>query len=127
MPIIFLSAVEAISERVAGLDLGADDYLPKPFNPRELLARVRAVLRRSEPEDDDAASAAVRVGELVVNPAARRVEMGGREIELTTAEFDILRALAEAAGRVLSRGARRATSPAATPTSSAPRPASTVC
>jgi DNA-binding response OmpR family regulator len=88
-------------DRIIGLELGADDYLSKPFNPRELLARIHAVLRRTQaaPEADEAISAAgVRV-----DPARREATVDGRRLELTTTEFDILRVLVAAAGRVIPR------------------------
>jgi DNA-binding response OmpR family regulator len=87
---------------VVGLELGADDYLPKPFGPRELLARMRAVLRRAAPE---AISARLRVGDLEIDVGARRVTVAGRELELTALELDLLLALARRAGRVVPRDA----------------------
>jgi DNA-binding response OmpR family regulator len=102
IPIVMLTARGDETDRVVGLELGADDYLPKPFSPRELLARVRAVLRRSAPE---AVSERLRVGELEIDAAARRVTLAGREIELTALELDLLLALARRAGRVVAREA----------------------
>jgi DNA-binding response OmpR family regulator len=102
VPIIMLTARGEEADRVMGLELGADDYLAKPFSPRELLARMKAVLRRARgkagPDDK-----AVRVGALTVDPAARRALLHDRELALTGYEFDLLRALAERAGRVHSR------------------------
>jgi len=103
VPILMLTARGDETDRIVGLELGADDYLPKPFNPRELLARVRAILRRSVGEETADAAARLQVGPLVVDPGARRVTVRGKEVDLTTAEFDILHALAANAGRVLSR------------------------
>src|SRR5205085_1967313 len=79
------------TDRVVGLELGADDYLPKPFSPRELLARMRAVLRRAAPE---AVSERLRVGDLEIDAAARAVMVAGRPVELTSLELDLLLALA---------------------------------
>jgi DNA-binding response OmpR family regulator len=102
IPIVMLTARGDETDRVVGLELGADDYLPKPFGPRELLARMRAVLRRSLPE---AQSERLRVGDLEIDVAARRVVLRGREIELTALELDLLLALARRAGRVVPRDA----------------------
>jgi DNA-binding response OmpR family regulator len=89
-------------DRIVGLELGADDYLPKPFNPRELLARIRAVLRR---RGEGAAPAAkvLRFGTLEIDRDARSVTVAGQPCELTSYQFDLLIALAERAGRVLTR------------------------
>jgi DNA-binding response OmpR family regulator len=106
VPILMLTARGDETDRIVGLEIGADDYLPKPFNPRELLARIRAILRRSraaEPSAGDGRPEVLRAGPLVVDPGARSVTVDGRRVELTTAEFDLLHALAESAGRVLSR------------------------
>jgi two-component system response regulator CpxR len=101
-PVIMLTARGEDIDRIVGLELGADDYLPKPFNPRELVARIRAVLRRAEPRPQ---SARVEVNGVALDPAAREVWCGGNRVELTTLEFDILEQLMRAAGRVLSRDA----------------------
>lgn len=103
LPVLMLTARGEDVDRIVGLELGADDYLPKPFNPRELTARIRAILRRAQ-------SAASKQGKIEVNgvvldPGARSVEVDGRPVELTTFEFDILELLMRAAGRVLSRDA----------------------
>ena len=101
LPVIMLTARGEDLDRIIGLELGADDYLSKPFNPRELLARIHAVLRRAQaaPEFDESISAAgVRV-----DPARREATVGGERLELTTTEFDILRVLVAAAGRVIPR------------------------
>jgi DNA-binding response OmpR family regulator len=99
-PIIMVSARGDDVDRIVGLETGADDYLAKPFNPRELLARVRAVLRRV---DVTRAGARFVTGSLVIDFDARRVELDGREVSLTAHEFDLLAALARNAGRVLTR------------------------
>jgi DNA-binding response OmpR family regulator len=103
VPVLMLTARGDDTDRIVGLELGADDYLPKPFNTRELLARIRAILRRSAGEPPAPDSAVLRAGPLAIDPASRTVAIGGRPVELTTAEFDILHALARSAGRVLSR------------------------
>ena len=102
LPILVLTARGEEADRVMGLELGADDYLPKPFSPRELLARIRAVVRRARGRAGPP-TAAVRVGALVVDPAGRRVTLRGKEVLLTAYEFTLLDALARRAGRVLSR------------------------
>jgi DNA-binding response OmpR family regulator len=102
VPILMLTARGDDTDRIVGLEMGADDYLPKPFNPRELLARVRAVLRRAGARADPE-SGAIELGELHVCPASRTARLADREIDLTSAEFDLLYALAANAGRVLSR------------------------
>ena len=103
VPILMLTARGDETDRIVGLEMGADDYLPKPFNARELLARIRAILRRSDDEETTAVSAVVRVGRLAIDAGARAVSVGGQPVDMTTAEFDILHALASNAGRVLSR------------------------
>ncbi len=102
VPVLMLTAKGDPMDRVIGLELGADDYLPKPFEPRELLARIRAVLRR---RTDGAAPAAqlMRFGKLEIDRDARSVTVGGQPCELTSYQFDLLIALAERAGRVLTR------------------------
>ena len=101
MPIIMLTARGEDVDRIIGLELGADDYVAKPFNPRELLARIRAVLRRGR--SVPAAAPRFRAGDLQIDFAAREVTMAGARLTLTTYEFDLLATLARAAGRVLSR------------------------
>jgi DNA-binding response OmpR family regulator len=102
VPVVVLTARGEEADRVMGLELGADDYLAKPYSPRELLARIRAVVRRAKGRAGPALEA-VRVGGLLVDPAARRVVLDGREIALTGYEFALLLALARRAGRVLAR------------------------
>jgi DNA-binding response OmpR family regulator len=101
VPVVMLTARGEDVDRIVGLELGADDYLPKPFNPRELAARVRAVLRRAH--GAPAAGGTVVAGDLELDPAARRVVRGGREVELTGTEFSVLEALLRAAGTVVRR------------------------
>ena len=100
IPVVMLTARGDETDRVVGLEIGADDYLPKPFSPRELLARMRAVLRRASP---DGVVDQIRAGDLVIDVPGRQVTMGGKEVELTGVEFDILLALARRAGRVVPR------------------------
>ena len=102
VPVIMLTARGEDVDRIVGLELGADDYLPKPFNPRELAARIRAVLRRYE-QRPPAAAGRVEVNGVALDPASREAFVQGRRVELTTFEFDILELLMRSAGRVLSR------------------------
>ena len=101
VPIIMLTARGDETDRIVGLELGADDYLPKPFNPRELLARIQAVLRRVA--NDDAQTTRLTAGPLIIDVDRRQVELRGEPIELTTTEFEILRTMVANAGRVISR------------------------
>src|SRR4051794_19936548 len=98
-PILMLTARGDVRDRIDGLDAGADDYLPKPFDLDELLARLRALYRRSSFRGESPA----RVGDLIVDPVARQVSRGGVEIALSTREFDILYLLASHAGQVVTR------------------------
>ena len=100
VPVIMLTARGDEADRIAGLERGADDYLPKPFNPRELVARMRAVLRR---KSGSALPEILRIGDLQIDYAKRRVARNGRDVCLTGAEFDILLLLVRSAGKVLSR------------------------
>ena len=101
--ILMLTARHEEIDKVLGLELGADDYLTKPFNPRELAARVKAILRRSERMRPAAAAKSIHVGDLVIDAASREVHLADRPLELRTQEFDLLRVLAEHRGLVLSR------------------------
>ena len=103
-PVLMLTARGDAIDRINGLELGADDYLPKPFEPRELLARLRAVLRRRTPAGA-AAAQILRFGRLDIDSAARAVLLDGVRRELTSYQFDLLLTLAQNAGRVLSREA----------------------
>ena len=102
VPIVMLTARGEEADRVMGLELGADDYLPKLFSPRELLARIHALLRRAKGRAGPSTKA-IEVGALKVDPSGRRATLEGRELALTSYEFDLLKALVERAGRVLSR------------------------
>jgi DNA-binding response OmpR family regulator len=102
LPIVMLTAKGDPFDRVLGLEIGADDYLPKPFEPRELLARLRAVLRRP-PLASEAPSRVLRFGRLDIDLGARSVRLDGQARALTAYQFDLLVVLAERAGRVLSR------------------------
>ncbi len=99
VPVMILTARDQISDKVRGLDLGADDYMVKPFDLDELAARLRALVRRSSGRAD----ACLRHGELVIDPAARTVTLRGEAVSLTVREFDLLSVLLDAAGRVLTR------------------------
>jgi two-component system, OmpR family, response regulator RegX3 len=100
VPIIMVTARGEELDRVVGLELGADDYVAKPFSSRELVARIRAVLRRSGSSPD---RSHLRIGDIFMDPAARRVEKGGHVVELTAKEFDLLHLLMARAGDVVTR------------------------
>jgi DNA-binding response OmpR family regulator len=102
VPIIMLTAKTTEADKLTGLDLGADDYLTKPFSPRELLARIRAVLRRV-PGTNDLGPEEMRVGSLTLYPRRFQAEIDGKPIRLTPTEFNLIRTLAEAPGQVFSR------------------------
>jgi two-component system response regulator CpxR len=101
VPVLMLTARGEEADRIVGLELGADDYLPKPFNPRELLARMRAILRRVPVHN----RGRIEVNGVVLDPGTREVTCDDRPIEITTLEFDILETLVRSAGSVVSRDA----------------------
>lgn len=104
VPVVMLTAKGDETDRIVGLEIGADDYVPKPFNPRELLARLKAVLRRRNGGAGPASGPApLRFGRLEIDRGSRAVRVDGAERTLTSYQFDLLVALAETAGRVLSR------------------------
>jgi two-component system copper resistance phosphate regulon response regulator CusR len=103
LPILLLTALDAVEEKVTGLDAGADDYLTKPFPLDELLARLRALVRRRQRFDNAAAAGQIHVGDLVVDLLRHEVMRGGQVIALTAREFSLLEYLARNAGRVLTR------------------------
>ncbi len=101
VPIVMLTARGEDTDRVVGLEIGADDYVAKPFNPRELLARMRAVLRRAKPKV--VAPERVELGDLVIDVPGHKAELGGRELQLTSFEFRVLVVLARRAGETVTR------------------------
>jgi len=103
VPVLMLTAKGDPMDRIIGLEMGADDYLPKPFEPRELLARIRAVLRRKQGGVAPTAAQSMQFGSLDIDRDARRITVRGEARELTSYQFDLLVALAERAGRVLTR------------------------
>jgi DNA-binding response OmpR family regulator len=103
LPIIMLTARDEEADKVMGLESGADDYVAKPYSTRELLARIRAQVRRARGAAGPPAARAIRVGSLILEPAAMTASFEGRPLALTAYEFTLLRVLAERAGRVLSR------------------------
>jgi two-component system response regulator CpxR len=105
VPVLMLTARGDDVDRIVGLELGADDYLPKPFNPRELAARLRAILRRTRPAAGDGPSRRLAAGDIVLDPAARSVTRGGTGITLTATEFAMAEMLLRYAGQVVTREA----------------------
>jgi two-component system response regulator CpxR len=103
VPVLMLTARGEDVDRIVGLELGADDYLPKPFNPRELTARIHAILRRIDAKPSD--TRRIEINGVVLDPGTREVFKDGKSVEMTTLEFDILEMLMRSAGRVLSRDA----------------------
>ena len=105
IPVLLLTARGEDVDRIVGLEIGADDYLPKPFNPRELVARIRAILRRTQAGEKMGAAPTeiLRVGDIQLDPGTRTVLQNGRPVELTSVEFNLLHALLREAGRVVPR------------------------
>jgi two-component system response regulator CpxR len=101
MPVIMLTARGDDVDRIVGLEMGADDYLPKPFNPRELVARIRAILRRADSPPDG--RTVVEIGDVRLDSGARTVALGGDDLRVTAVEFEVLERLIRAAGSVVSR------------------------
>src|SRR5277367_6791965 len=104
IPVLLLTARGEDVDRIVGLEIGADDYLPKPFNPRELVARIRAILRRTkEAPSEGHIPEAIQVGDIELDPATRVVLRDGMPLELTSVEFNLLQVLLQEAGRVVTR------------------------
>ena len=105
LPVLLLTARGEDVDRIVGLEIGADDYLPKPFNPRELVARIRAILRRtqSKSKPDQGMPEILRVGDVELDPATRIVRHSGQTVDLTSVEFNLLQALLREAGHVVTR------------------------
>jgi len=103
VPILMLTARDEDVDKIIGLEVGADDYLTKPFNPRELVARVKSILRRAAPERKEPESAVMRHGDLVIDSGRREVKVGDQEIQLAPKEFDLLWELLDHRGLVLTR------------------------
>ncbi|MDR3373439.1 MAG: response regulator transcription factor [Ancalomicrobiaceae bacterium] len=103
LPVIMLTARGEETDRIVGLEMGADDYLPKPFNPRELLARLKAVLRRGRGGPSEEVRPILRFGRLEIDPGSRVVKVAGEPRVMTSYQFDLLVALASHSGRVLTR------------------------
>jgi DNA-binding response OmpR family regulator len=105
LPVLLLTARGEDVDRIVGLEIGADDYLPKPFNPRELVARIRAILRRTAAKTETDVPDVIHVGDVDLDPATRTVHHKGKPIELTSVEFGLLHVLLREAGRVVTREA----------------------
>jgi DNA-binding response OmpR family regulator len=105
IPVLLLTARGEDVDRIVGLEIGADDYLPKPFNPRELVARIRAILRRTRGKGETPVPEAIRVGDVELDPATRSVQHRGKPVDLTSVEFGLLQVLLREAGRVVTREA----------------------
>lgn len=105
IPVLLLTARGEDVDRIVGLEIGADDYLPKPFNPRELVARIRAILRRARKGKEQDVPDVIRVGDVELDPATRTVLHRGKPVDLTSVEFELLQVLLREAGRVVTREA----------------------
>jgi DNA-binding response OmpR family regulator len=103
IPVLLLTARGEDVDRIVGLEIGADDYLPKPFNPRELVARIRAILRRTQVNPTDGVPEVLSVGDVELDPATRSVQRAGQPVDLTSVEFNLLEVLLREAGRVVTR------------------------
>ena len=103
VPVLMLTARGEDVDRIVGLEVGADDYLPKPFNPRELVARIRAILRRAQTDEGAPARTRITVGDVEMDTGSRTVHRNAQDVELTSIEFTILEALLRAAGQVVTR------------------------
>jgi len=104
IPVLMLTARGDDVDRIVGLEIGADDYLPKPFNPRELVARIRAVLRRAQPAEATTTSReTIKIGDIEVDSNTRNVRRGGEVVELTGVEYDLLEILLRNAGQIVKR------------------------
>lgn len=103
IPVLMLTARGDDMERIVGLEIGADDYLPKPFNPRELVARIRAILRRVQTESEEIPNEKIHVDDLEVSFTARSAKKDGEDLGLTAVEFDLLAALLKDAGKVIKK------------------------
>ena len=103
IPVLLLTARGEDVDRIVGLEIGADDYLPKPFNPRELVARIRAILRRTQSVAADGVPEVLSVGDVELDPATRSVLRAGQPVDLTSVEFNLLEVLLREAGRVVTR------------------------
>ncbi len=103
IPVLLLTARGEDVDRIVGLEIGADDYLPKPFNPRELVARIRAILRRTQSVAADGVPEVLAVGDVELDPATRSVLRAGQPVDLTSVEFNLLEVLLREAGRVVTR------------------------
>lgn len=103
VPILMLTARDEDIDKIIGLELGADDYLTKPFNPRELVARVKAILRRAAPKAGKAETGPLHLGDVSIDPARHEVRVGSQLVNLRAKEFDLLQTLAENKGLVLTR------------------------
>lgn len=103
LPVLMLTARGDDTERIVGLEIGADDYLPKPFNPRELVARLRAILRRASGDDEHLHAEKIQIDDLELSAGSRSVKRDGEELPVTSVEFDLLSALLREAGRVVKK------------------------